>query len=145
MYRIGRNVHPRNVLVMFRPRPNIHRDIASLQQSDIYRSFPGFCTVSSPDWWVGYLLQEPNIHQLLLSGIPTTIGNISVYYLFCCCIRLCTADIVMSSWKGLQHELEGDHWGKRGDGGGEERVQFNANQGQEWTSFAPQCKKGISK
>jgi hypothetical protein len=28
---------------------------------------------------------------------------------------------------------------------GRERVQFNTNQGQEWTSFAPQCKKGITK
>jgi hypothetical protein len=30
-------------------------------------------------------------------------------------------------------------------GGGEERVLFNANQGQEWTRIAPQFKKGISK
>jgi hypothetical protein len=35
--------------------------------------------------------------------------------------------------------------GEKGGDGGEERVQFNANQGQEWTSFASQCKKGISK
>jgi hypothetical protein len=33
---------------------------------------------------------------------------------------------------------------ERGDGG-EERVQFNANQGWEWTRIAPQLKKGISK
>jgi hypothetical protein len=41
------------------------------------------------------------------------------------------------NWKGTVE-------GKKGGGEGE-RVQFNANQGQEWTSFAPQCKKGISK
>ncbi len=40
--------------------------------------------------------------------------------------------------------LEGTVGGKGGDGE-EERVQFNANQGQEWTSFAPQCMKRISK
>ncbi len=38
--------------------------------------------------------------------------------------------------------LKGTVRGKGGVGG-EERVQFNANQGQEWTSFAPQCKKGM--
>ncbi len=40
--------------------------------------------------------------------------------------------------------MKGTVEGERRDGEGE-WVQFNANQGQEWTSFAPQLKKGISK
>jgi hypothetical protein len=40
--------------------------------------------------------------------------------------------------------LKGTVEGERGGGEGE-WVQINANQGQEWTSFAPQHKKGISK
>ncbi len=46
--------------------------------------------------------------------------------------------------RAFNMNLEGTVEGK-GEGGEEERVQFNANQGQEWTSFAPQCKEGISK
>jgi hypothetical protein len=39
----------------------------------------------------------------------------------------------------------GEAVGERKGGWGEERVQFNANQGWEWMRIVPQLKKGISK
>jgi hypothetical protein len=47
----------------------------------------------------------------------------------------------MSSWEGVKRELKGTVEGERGDGEGE-WVQFNANQGQEWTSIHTTAQEG---
>jgi hypothetical protein len=61
-----------------------------------------------------------------------------------CCIRLCTADVECRLEGVCNMNLKGTVEGERGGGEGV-RVQFITNQGQEWMSFSPQRKKGISK